>query len=81
VPEFEGAMNQLEEAHVSDPVVSRFGVHLIEVVERRRMDLSPAELREVMRNELREIRYEAAFASWAADVRGQAFVEMREPPQ
>lgn len=81
VPEFEEALNRLSEGEVSSPVVSRFGVHLIEMVERRRVDLSPREVREMVRNQLRESRYQEAFTSWAQEVRDRAFVELREPPQ
>lgn len=81
VPEFEEAMNRLAEGQVSPPVVSRFGVHLIELLERRRVEMKPQEVREAIRNQLRAGRYDAAFASWAQDIRGNAFVEFREPPQ
>jgi peptidyl-prolyl cis-trans isomerase SurA len=81
VPEFEEVMNQLAEGEISNPLVSRFGVHLIRVTERRRVDLSPRELRDSVRNQLKESRYEEAFTTWAQDIRGRAFVEMREPPQ
>jgi len=81
VPEFDEAMNRLTEGQISDPVVSRFGVHLIELIERRRAELSPREVRELVRNQLREARYEEAFVTWAQDVRARAFVELREPPQ
>ena len=80
VPEFEEALNRLAEGEVSDPVVSRFGVHLIELVERRRVDLKPSEVRELVRNQLRESRYQEAFATWSQEVRDRAFVELREPP-
>jgi peptidyl-prolyl cis-trans isomerase SurA len=81
VPEFEDAMNKLRDGEVSPPVVTRFGVHLIQVVERRRAELSQKELRDAVRAQLRETRYEEAFANWVQEVRGRAFVEMREPPQ
>ena len=80
VPEFEEIMNQLADGEVSNPVVSRFGVHLIMLIERRRVELPPRELRESVRNQLREVRYAEAFATWARDVRGRAFVELREAP-
>ncbi len=80
VPEFEEVMNQLPIGKVSNPLVSRFGVHLITVVDRRRVELSPRELRESVRNQLREQRYAESFANWARDVRGRAFVEFREDP-
>jgi peptidyl-prolyl cis-trans isomerase SurA len=81
VPEFEEAMNRLNEGDVSPPVVSRFGVHLIQLLERRRVELSPQQVRESVRNQLRRSRYEEAYTAWAQDLRARAFVEMREPPQ
>jgi peptidyl-prolyl cis-trans isomerase SurA len=81
VPEFEDAMNRLTDGEISNPVVSRFGVHLIQLMERRRVDLDPRQLREVVRNELRENRYDETFTTWAQDVRARAFVEFRDAPQ
>ena len=81
VPEFEDAMNRLIDGEISNPVVSRFGVHLIQLVERRRVDLDPRQLREVVRNELREKHYDETFTAWAQDVRARAFVEFRDAPQ
>ncbi len=80
VPEFEEVMNRLAEGKISEPFASRYGLHILQVVERRRVDLTPAEVREQVRAALRESRYEEAYSSWARDVRGRAFVEMREPP-
>jgi peptidyl-prolyl cis-trans isomerase SurA len=81
VPEFEEAMNRLNEGEISNPVVSRFGVHLIQLAERRRVDLSPQELRQMVSNQLRETKYAEAYVVWARDVRERAYVEMRDPPQ
>jgi peptidyl-prolyl cis-trans isomerase SurA len=81
VPEFEEAMNRLAPGQVSDPVVSRFGVHLIQVVARRDAKLSQAEQREAARAVLREKKIEEAFETWAQEVRSRAYVEFREPPQ
>lgn len=81
VPEFEEAMQGLKESEISQPVVSRFGVHLIQLLEHRRVELSPQQVRESVRNQLRRSRYDEAYRSWAQDVRARAYVEMREPPQ
>jgi peptidyl-prolyl cis-trans isomerase SurA len=81
VPEFEEVMNQLAEGEIGNPLVSRFGVHLIQVNDRRRVDLGPREVRELVRNQLREAKLEEAYAAWAKDVRERAYVELREPPQ
>lgn len=81
VPEFEEVMNKLDDLAISAPLVSRFGVHLLQVMERRRVELTPRELREMARMELRASRYDKAFETWAQEVRARAFVEYRELPQ
>jgi len=81
VPEFEEAMNRLQPGQISEPVVSRFGVHLIQVEGRRDAKLKPEELREAARNALRDKKMEDAYESWAQEVRNRAYVELREPPQ
>jgi peptidyl-prolyl cis-trans isomerase SurA len=80
VPEFEQAMNRLAVGGLSQPVVSRFGVHLIEVVERRETTLDAKQLREQARIALREQKFEQAYLDWVKDLRSRAYVEMREPP-
>ena len=40
VPEFEQVMNQLAPGQIADPLVSRFGVHLLQVMARREAPLS-----------------------------------------
>lgn len=81
VPEFEEAMNALPINGVSDPVVSRFGVHLIQVVERRQVKLDAKQQREQARNALREQKFEDAYGEWVRELRARAYVELREPPQ
>jgi peptidyl-prolyl cis-trans isomerase SurA len=81
VPEFEQAMNALPPGGISDPVVTRFGVHLIQVVERREVTIDAKQLREQARNILREQKFETAYNDWLRDLRARAYVEMREPPQ
>lgn len=81
VPEFEQAMTALPIGGISDPVVSRFGVHLIQVEERRTVAIDQRQLREQARNVLRERKFQSAYDTWVDDLRARAYVEMREPPQ
>jgi peptidyl-prolyl cis-trans isomerase SurA len=78
VPEFEQFMNRLAPGQVGEPLVSRFGVHLIEVLERRRVETSQREQREAVRGLLREKKLDEAYLLWAQDQRGRAYVELRE---
>ena len=81
VPEFENVINSLAPGEISQPLTSRFGVHLIQLIERREVKLSEREQREAARNILREKKLDEAYATWAQEVRGRAYVEFREPPQ
>ena len=81
VPEFEKVMNSLGPNQISDPLVSRFGVHLVQVQERRDAPISPRDQREMIRGLLREKKQNDAYVLWAQDVRGRAYVELREAPQ
>ncbi len=78
VPEFEQIMNRLAPGQVGEPLVSRFGVHLIEVLERRRVETSQREQREAVRGLLRDKKLEEAYLLWAQDQRSRAYVELRE---
>jgi peptidyl-prolyl cis-trans isomerase SurA len=78
VPEFEEAMNALPLQGISGPVVSRFGVHLIQVLERRTVEVEMKQLREQARAALREQKYDEAYQEWVKDLRNKAFVEVRE---
>ncbi len=81
VPEFETAMNALAVGGISPPVLSRFGVHLIQVLERREVALDLRQMREQARNVLREQKFEQAYIDWAKELRARAYVELRDPPQ
>lgn len=81
VPEFEAVMNRLAPGQISEPLISRFGVHLIQLLERRNTSLGEREQREMVRNMLREKKLDEAYVNWAQDVRARAYVELREAPQ
>ncbi|HTJ05185.1 MAG TPA: peptidylprolyl isomerase, partial [Caldimonas sp.] len=81
VPEFEEAIAKLPVGGLSDPVTTRFGIHLVQVVDRRKITLDNRQLREQARNILREQKFEEAFAEWLRDLRGRSYIEYREPPQ
>ena len=74
-------MNALAPGQVSEPLVSRFGVHLVRLQERREVALSGRERFEQTRIELRERKQDEAYTRWLQDLRGRAYIEYREPPQ
>ncbi len=81
VPEFEEVMNTLQPGQMADPAISRFGVHLIQVLERREAPISERELREIARNNLREKKFDETYQLWTQEVRGRTYVEYRDAPQ
>ena len=81
VPEFEEVMSRLAIGEVSDPLVSRFGVHLIQVQARRNSPLTAREERDFARSALKERKYDETYETWAQEIRGRAYIEYRESPQ
>ncbi len=81
VPEFEQVMDALKPGELSAPLLSRFGLHLIQVIERREVPLTERERRDLARREVREQKAEEALRNFLQDVRGRAYVEYREPPR
>lgn len=81
VPEFEEAMNRLGPNGISQPLVSRFGVHLIQVLERKNVELSAKAQRDQLKQLVREQKMDEAYTRWVEDVRAGAYVEYRDAPQ
>jgi len=77
VPEFEQAMNRLRPKEISEPVVTQFGVHLIQVEDRRETEVSAEKQRDFARAEVREQKLRAAYDDWVRQLRSAAYVEYR----
>ena len=80
VPEFEEAMNTLAPNEISRPVVTRFGVHLIQLLERREVPLSEHDRREMARYALKEKKTAELYTTYLQDLRDRAYVELRDAP-
>lgn len=80
VPEFEQAMNKLPKGGISGPVVSRFGVHLIHVVDRRQEFIERKSLYEKSRAILRQEKYEETYRLWLKEIRNRVYIELRDAP-
>ncbi len=77
VPQFEKAMNELGLGEISEPVRSPFGWHIIQVLERRKQDMSKEAARLKARQEIRARKSDEAYQDWVRELRDRAFVEMR----
>ncbi len=72
------AMHALQPGQVSDPVKTPFGMHIVQVVERKTEDTSKDKERAVARQVLTERKRQEAMEDWARQVRDRAYVEFRE---
>ncbi len=77
VPEFEQALAQLPLNELSQPIQSRFGWHLMEVLERRSHDTTDEVKREQCARQIRATKAEEERELWARRLRDQAFVDIR----
>ncbi len=77
VPEFERAMMELKIGETSAPVKSPFGMHLIQVLERRLGDRSSERKRVEARRILRLKKSDEAYQEWLRQLRDRAYVELR----
>ncbi len=82
VPAFERAAFGADIERVVGPVKTSFGVHLIWVEEKVEGEgPSVKERRELVRNQLYQVRAEAAFESFMMDLRNKAYVEILPRPK
>ena len=77
VPEFETAMNALKPNEISQPVTSPFGVHLIQVLERRERDLSHERQVAQARSQIHARKAEERYELWLRQLRDEAYVDYR----
>jgi peptidyl-prolyl cis-trans isomerase SurA len=77
VPEFERVMNSLKAGELSEPFASPFGWHLMQVLERRKADVSGERKLMQARQILRERKADEAYQEWLRQLRDRAFVEYR----
>ena len=77
VPEFERAMDALQDGEVSQVIQSPFGFHLIKVEARRTQDMSQEKQRLAARQALRARKMDEAYQDWPRQLRDKTYVEYR----
>jgi peptidyl-prolyl cis-trans isomerase SurA len=74
VPPFEHAMNALKPGEISEPVRSPFGLHLIQVLERRTQDVTSERAQAAARAQIRARKLDERHEQWLRQLRDEAFV-------
>ena len=77
VPPFEMAFGALERNQISEPVQTRYGWHIIEVLEKRSHDNTDSVKRKKAQDTIRARKIEPALQNWMRRLRSEAFVENR----
>ncbi len=81
VPEFEEMLRNLPLNTVSQPIRTRFGFHLVELLDRRSHDIGKDRLRLQAERQLREQKGKDVFDQWITRIREEAYVKFRVKPQ
>ncbi|MGD8783326.1 MAG: peptidylprolyl isomerase [Thioalkalispiraceae bacterium] len=77
VPEFEEAMNKLQPGEISQPFRSRFGWHIVEVIERRKHDDTETYLQAQAKEQIQQRKTTEQMSIWIRRIRDEAYVEYR----
>jgi peptidyl-prolyl cis-trans isomerase SurA len=78
VPEFEEKMNELAVGEMSEVFKSRFGWHLVMVLDRRQENMADEFKRTKAREQLRQRKIDEEMESWLRAMRDEAYVEYRD---
>jgi peptidyl-prolyl cis-trans isomerase SurA len=78
VPEFENVLATSPLGELSQPIKSRYGWHLIEVLERRSHDTTDENKRATCVRQIRASKAEEERELWLRRLRAQAYVDIRQ---
>lgn len=76
VSEVESAIGALQPGETSQPVQSRFGFHLVQVISRRSKDTGNKQERMAVRQQIHSRKAEEKLQTWLLELRSQAYVEI-----
>jgi peptidyl-prolyl cis-trans isomerase SurA len=77
VAAFEETMKDTEIGKISRPFKSQFGWHILQVIERRKEDMSDQMKRNQAQNVIRSRRFDEEFQLWLTQIREDAYVEIK----
>ncbi|MFQ5349876.1 MAG: peptidylprolyl isomerase, partial [Thermoanaerobaculia bacterium] len=81
-PALERGIWDLEPGAVSEPIAARGGRHVVEILAEEEARLQPfADVQDVIRNQLREGRYEEELSNMLAELEESSYVVLNLPPE
>lgn len=79
VPGFEKAMDDLQVGEISQPIVSQFGVHLIQLEERREVDITEQKRRDAIRQQIGKRKVAEKYDQFLKQLKSRAYIDYRTP--
>ena len=77
VPKFKEVADNLEPNTISEPFQSRFGWHILEIIDTRKHDNSDAAMRAEAREQIRQRKIEEETELWLRQLRDESYIENR----
>ncbi len=77
VPAFENVMKNLPAGGLSEPFQTRFGWHIVQVLERREFDDTEKVKRARAADQIRQRKMDEELQNWLRQIRDEAYVELR----
>jgi peptidyl-prolyl cis-trans isomerase SurA len=78
VPAFDRMMNDINPGVLSKPFKSKFGWHILQVVERKETDLGEQVQRNQIYQMLQSRQFEEELPIWLRKIRAEAYVDIKE---
>ncbi|MEM7357686.1 MAG: peptidylprolyl isomerase [Pseudomonadota bacterium] len=80
VPNFEKTYDQLPIGEISQPISTQYGMHILQVLDRREKNITDQMIRARADNILRRQRAEREFQQWVRELKEQAYIEYVSEP-
>jgi peptidyl-prolyl cis-trans isomerase SurA len=80
VPEFEAAMNNLKDGQISEPFETQYGLHIVQMIERRQHDDTEEAKRAQAREAILRRKIEEETQAWVRRLHDEAYIEYRLTP-
>jgi peptidyl-prolyl cis-trans isomerase SurA len=77
VPEFEAAMAATQVDHISEPVRTQYGWHIVKVEGRREQDMTDEATRAKAMDYVHNRKYQEELDAWLRQIRDEAFVDIK----
>ena len=77
VPKFKEVLDSLEPNKICEPFKSRFGCHIVEVLDKRKHDNSQDAMRIEAREQIRQRKIEEETELWLRQLRDESYIENR----